>query len=206
MIDDEEQEKPIRDFFEKLDKEIKEYDEELIKELNSIIPNDDSHNQDKKINLLPDTTNNSYDIIIHKPRMTGYDHARARLKRHSEELDALQNKPRTHAVVARIVLAERGIEAANIAIARAQSEVGRKRNAIDAWRNGEGRQEYNKRRRRVRATANESLKYASDEAKRLRKRNQDADRQWAHRQKKAGKSESEISIGLQYRIANRNNK
>jgi hypothetical protein len=85
---------------------------------------------------------------------------------------------------------------------RAKDDVYRKRRAIDEWRGGEGREEYNAGRR-DRPEPNADLSGLTPEQKKQRKQDQTNDSRWGNRKRADGWPEPRIQAQLAARIRHR---
>lgn len=86
---------------------------------------------------------------------------------------------------------------------RALDDRYRKFHLVDNWRNGEGRDDYNKKRRNTRDTANTSLKDMSEVERAAHRLAQKADSKWKSAKVKAGWTKEQIIEGMEKLIAKR---
>ncbi|MGA0539041.1 hypothetical protein [Neotabrizicola sp. VNH66] len=86
---------------------------------------------------------------------------------------------------------------------RAKDDTSRKHRGIDKWRAGDGREQRNQSRRKVRAEPNADLSELTPEQKNRRKLDQVADSRWMKRKRADGWPEPRIQAELVVRIRQR---
>lgn len=138
-------------------------------------------------------------------KLTAYDRRRNELRELEAKRDAILAKAEITAEDrARLVKLSPLIESAKIRFdregERAKDDLWRKRRSIDEWRAGEGREQRNQSRRKVRAEPNADLSELTPEQKKQRKLDQTADSRWLKRCRDKGWSEAKTQAELAARI------
>lgn len=138
------------------------------------------------------------DIIFDEPKLTRYDRAMLDLRKAEAARDALlELSSRTELQSRNLTILERQVAQAKTAMERAQSDISRLQDSIDAYRKTpEGKEKRNASRRNVRAHGNADLSGLTAEQKEQHQKNMAADRKWRERQRKAGWTEEQIQAGL----------
>lgn len=145
-----------------------------------------------------------------KVTLTPYDKQRMKLRELEAKRDAILGKAETtdddRMRLAKLTpLIVRATERFEREAARAKDDVYRKRRSIDAWRAGDGRDEYNTKRRKRRDHPNADLSEMTPEEKAEYKRIQRKDANWFKRQRKNGLSEAAITAAYALRLEARKN-
>lgn len=140
-------------------------------------------------------------------KLTPYDKRRAELRDLEAKRDAIQAKGElTGEDQTRLAVLTPLIDKAQARFdretQRALDDVYRKRRGVDDWRAGEGREEYNAKRR-ARDEPNADLSGLTPEQKKQRKLDQTADSRWMKRCRVDGWPESRIQAELVTRIRQR---
>ncbi|MCF8517231.1 MAG: hypothetical protein K9G81_01415 [Rhodobacteraceae bacterium] len=128
--------------------------------------------------------------IYDEPHVTAWDRAREKERIAEERLSRTEEGTTAHAIAKRQY--DEAVKIRRIEDERDSDPEWRKRRAADVWRTGEGREEYNADRRKVREQPNMDLSGMTDVAKREHKLSQKRKRAAeAYALKKAAKLDSE---------------
>lgn len=149
-----------------------------------------------------------FEVIRPEPKLTRLDKARLKLvdleekyERLSAIADPSPDDVRMLAVVGAAL--ENARRAYGLANKRAADDVFRRNEAVDDWRAGEGREDYKKSRRGVRAEPNADLSNMAKAEKEQRHRDQKADSKWRTGRRNKGWSEDQIQAAFVIRVQER---
>jgi hypothetical protein len=140
-----------------------------------------------------------------KLKLAPYDKRRNELNALTAERDLIRglgettetDRQRLNELVSLIVTAQERFEREG---KRALDDTFRKHRGIDDWRSGDGQEEYNATRRKVRLQANAKFPDGSDEKKLQHEKDMASDRSWRSRCRKAGWPEVRIQAELAVRL------
>lgn len=152
-----------------------------------------------------DSDGESYEVIYDTPRLTPYDRRFTELRSLQQKReDLLSNPVMSGRSQMRVAILTWQIGVANerfkIETARAVDEQWRTRRSIDEWRGGEGRDEYNASRRRVRAAPNTDTSNMTPEQKVQHGRDRRSDANWLKRCRDKGMPEEEVAAAFTERL------
>ncbi|TGN68282.1 hypothetical protein E4L95_01990 [Paracoccus liaowanqingii] len=139
---------------------------------------------------------NDPDVIMPEVKLTRWDKASRKLRDLLAKRDAL---PADHAHHTAAIL-DHQIVRARQAVKSAESDLTRKREGIDEWRAGDGRELYNANRRSGKGTPHADVGTMSFEQRRQHDKDGAADRAWRARCRKAGWSEIKIQAEFVVRV------
>lgn len=143
--------------------------------------------------------------IYPEVRLTAYDRRRIELRELEAKRDAIQAKAeltpedRTRLAALGPVIAK-AQERFEREVQRAKDDLWRKRRGIDEYRAGDGREEYNAKRRSVRQHPNADLSDMTDEQRAQYERDRRSDANWFKRQRDKGMSEAMITAAYAQRL------
>lgn len=143
--------------------------------------------------------------IYPEVKLTAYDRRRIELRELETQRDVIQSKAelddrdrQTLAALAPVIAkAQQRFEREG---KRAQDDLWRKRRGIDAHRAGEGREEYNAKRRNVRLQPNADLSDMTAEQKAQYEKDRRSDANWFKRQRDNDVSEAAITAAYAQRL------
>jgi hypothetical protein len=153
-------------------------------------------------------TNDDCDIIRDEIRLTPYDRRRLELRKLEAKRDAILANPElSDRDRRRLAIVQFQVSKAqarmDLELDRDRDEGWRKLHAIDEWREGDGREQRNTSRRKVRNHANDNLSELTDVEKIKRKKYQRADANWFKRCRDKGMSEPMITAAYAVRCDTR---
>ena len=137
----------------------------------------------------------TYERIDYAPALTPYDKARTRKTEAEVWRDVCEpGSDEYHRAMADLAEANRALK---VEVERATDDGWRKRRAIDIHRAGEGREEYNSSRRKVRPQPNARRQDMTPEERKNHDADMNAKRAWVSKKRKAGWAEDRIAAELQ---------
>lgn len=139
---------------------------------------------------------NDPDVIMPEVKLTRWDKASRRLRELLAKRDAL---PADHPHHTAAIL-DHQIVRARQAVKNAESDLTRKRESIDDWRAGDGRETYNAGRRNGKGTPHADVDSMTAEQRERHDKDGAADRAWHARRRKAGWSEIKIQAEFVVRV------
>lgn len=157
------------------------------------------------VGTFQDPDPNDPDVIIEQPKLTPYDRRRMELRELEAKRDAIlaggevsDDDQRRLAALAPLINEAR--KRFDLECKRATDDLWRERRSIDDWRAGEGREERNKSRRKVRTAPNADLSAMTPEEKAQYGRDRRSDTNWFSRRRKKGESEASIAAAYAERL------